>query len=176
MGVQQNTNSCNRKGKCSVKILGIVIAAFVIAAVFAAKGGRTFIVAKDIAAEEITEFYCTTATSTNPASRQMYRFYMEGEQWWFYHESREGSHWPLTEADITQCGATELSEEEYEQFISCIFGGKVTKRAESTESGSRGPWIYLYWKGDKGKYQQFSFENFDRQQVFEKLCKELKAD
>lgn len=179
MDRQQNKSSCGRKGKCSVKILGIAIAAVIIAAVFAfaAKGGRQRTVGADISTSDVTEFYCTTAASTNPAFWQQYRFYMEGEQWWFFHETRQGSHWPLTEADtVISCGAKELSQQEYEQFTACISGGRVTKREESTDSGSKGPWLYLYWKGDKGKYQQFSFAEYSAQTAFEDLCEKLKAE
>ena len=177
MGGQRKTDFCNRKGKCSVKIFGIVVAAVIVAAVFAfvAKGGRQRTVGTDILLSEVTEFYYTTASSTNPASRQQYRFYMEGEQWWFYHESREGSNWPLTEKDITACGAKQLSQQEYEQFAESISGGSVTKRTENADSGSRGPWLYLYWKGDKGEYQQFAFADYTARQNFEQLCAELAA-
>ncbi|MBR5306380.1 MAG: hypothetical protein IKU47_05600 [Oscillospiraceae bacterium] len=160
-----------------MKILGIVVAAVIVAAVFAfgAKGGRQRTVGTDILLSEVTEFYYTTAASANPASRQQYRFYMEGEQWWFSHEARQGSHWPLTEKDITACGAKQLSQQEYEQFTACISGGKVTKRTENADSGGRGPWLYLYWKGDKGKYQQFSFADYAAQTAFEQFCAALAA-
>lgn len=156
-----------------MKILAVAVAVLIIA-VFAAKG-RQRTVGTDILLSDVTEFYYTTAASTNPASRQQYRFYMEGEQWWFYHESREGSHWPLTEKDITACGAKQLSQQEYEQFTACISGGSVIKRTENADSGSRGPWLYLYWKGDKGKYQQFSFADYAAQTAFEQFCAELAA-
>lgn len=169
----RNKNSEKREGKGYMKILAVAVAVLIIA-VFAAKG-RQRTVGTDILLSDVTEFYYTTAASTNPASRQQYRFYMEGEQWWFYHESREGSHWPLTEKDITACGAKQLSQQEYEQFTACISGGSVIKRTENADSGSRGPWLYLYWKGDKGKYQQFSFADYAAQTAFEQFCAELAA-
>ena len=175
----RNKNSEKREGKGYMKILAVAVVVLVVAAVVAvlAAKDRQRTVGTDIPAAEITEFYCTTATSTNPAYWRQYRFYMEGEQWWFFHETRHGNHWPLTEADtVISCGAKELSQQEYEQFTACISGGRVTKREESTDSGSKGPWLYLYWKGDKGKYQQFSFAEYSAQTAFEDLCEKLKAE
>lgn len=169
----RNKNSEKREGKGYMKILAVAVAVLIIAA-FAAKG-RQRTVGTDVLLSDVTEFYYTTAASTNPASRQQYRFYMEGEQWWFYHESREGSHWPLTEKDITACGAKQLSQQEYEQFTESISGGSVTKRTENADSGSRGPWLYLYWKGDEGKYQQFAFADYAAQTAFEQFCAALAA-
>ena len=174
----RNKNSEKREGKSYMKILAVAVAVLVVAAVVAvlAAKDRQRTVGTDIPAAEITEFYCTTATSTNPAYWRQYRFYMEGEQWWFFHETRQGSHWPLTGADtVTVCGARKLSQQEYEQFAESISGGSVTKRTENADSGSRGPWLYLYWKGDKGKYQQFAFADYTAQQNFEQLCAELAA-
>lgn len=169
----RNKNSEKREGKGYMKILAVAVAVLIIA-VFAAKG-RQRTVGTDILLSDVTEFYYTTAASTNPASRQQYRFYMEGEQWWFFHETRQGSQWPLTEKDVTACGAKQLSQQEYEQFTACISGGSVIKRTENADSGSRGPWLYLYWKGDKGKYQQFSFADYAAQTAFEQFCAELAA-
>ena len=173
----RNKNSEKREGKGYMKILAVAVVVLVVAAVVAvlAAKDRQRTVGTDIPAAEITEFYCTTATSTNPAYWRQYRFYMEGEQWWFYHESREGSHWPLTEKDITACGAKQLSQQEYEQFAESISGGSVTKRTENADSGSRGPWLYLYWKGDEGKYQQFAFADYAAQTAFEQFCAALAA-
>lgn len=162
----------NRPMTAKITILIIVLLAVAAGVVFL-KGGRALTVADDIDTKDITEFYYTTAASTNPAVRKQYHFYMEGEQWWFFHESREGNHWPLTEKDIVSCGTVALSAEDSAQFISCISGGKVTKRTDSAESGSKGPWLYLYWKGDKGKYQQFSFADYSAQTAFEQLCAAL---
>ena len=171
----RNKNSEKRERKGYMKILAIAVAVLIIAA-FAARG-RQRTVGTDILLSDVTEFYYTTAASTNPASRQQYRFYMEGEQWWFFHETRQGSHWPLTEADtVISCGAKELSQQEYEQFTACISGGRVTKREENADSGGKGPWLYIYWKGDKGKYQQFSFAEYSAQTAFEDLCEKLKAE
>lgn len=167
-------------GIMTPKVTVLIAAAVIIAAVVClgfAKNKRELTVATDIPMDKITEFYYTESSSANPPYYQRYRFYTEGDSLWFYHETRQGSHWPLTEADtVISCGAKELSQQEYEQFTACISGGRVTKREESTKSGSRGPWLYLYWKGDKGKYQQFSFADYSAQTAFEGLCEKLKAE
>ena len=66
-----------------------------------------------------------------------------------------------------------LSDEDWNEFCSCVSGGSVTKRKESFESGGSGPWTFLYWKRDKGDWQVFSFADLDRQYAFKKLCDRL---
>lgn len=138
-------------------------------------GSGKMTVGKHIKSDDITEFYYTYSTSTNPPVYQRYRFYSEDGRWWFYHEAREGDHWPLTEADITDSGTKELTQEEREAFFACLNGGAVEKRKESLASGDAGPWLYLYWNGDRGKYQEFTFATYAAQQAFEELCVSLKT-
>lgn len=133
----------------------------------------TYTVGTSIAHEEITEFYYTVDASTNPPYFQRYRFYREGDAWFFYHEKREGDHWPLTEADATVTGTKALSAEETQAFFDCIDGGAVTGRKENLESGGRGPWLYLYWRKDRGKYQVFEFSSWEKEGAFEALCETL---
>ena len=123
-----------------------------------------------ISFEDITEFYYTIDASTYPPQFQRYRFHVEDEAHLFYHETRKGNHWPLTEADITVSGTKELSEEEWAAFLGFVKGGTVKKREESTESGGSGPWLYLYWKGDRSKYQEFTFATWNTQTAFEEFC------
>lgn len=141
-------------------------------ALFLNRGVMT--VGTDIPQEDITEFYFTLDSSTNPPYFQRYRFYVENGGHWFYHEKREGRHWPLTKADITVSGSVELSDEQWAKFFDLIKGGKVEKRKEHTESGGRGPWLFLYWKGDRSKYQEFSFPSWGARDAFEKYCIALK--
>jgi len=54
-----------------------------------------------------------------------------------------------------------------------VKGGKVEKRKEHLESGGSGPWLYLYWKGDKAKIQEFSFANLGKKTSFEEFCVKL---
>ncbi len=138
-------------------------------------GGSEMIVGKGVAAEKITEFYYTYASSTNPPDYQRYRFYVEDGKRLFYHETRAGDHWPLTERDVTISGTRELSDAEWAAFYACIDGGTVKKRQESLDSGDSGPWLYLYWDGDRGENQQFAFASWGAQKEFEALCETLRV-
>lgn len=136
--------------------------------------GNKKIVGKNIAISDITEFYYTYATSTNPPDYQRYHFYIKNGEYFFYHEKREGNHWPLRESDKTVFGTVKLSEAEWTTFFDYLKGGKVKNREESLDSGDSGPWLYLYWKGDKSKCQEFSFESFEKKTAFEEFCFKLK--
>ena len=136
--------------------------------------GNKKIVGKNIAISDITEFYYTYATSTNPPDYQRYHFYIKNGEYFFYHEKREGKHWPLRENDKTVFGTVKLSEAEWTIFFDYLKGGKVKNREESLDCGDSGPWLYLYWKGDKSKCQEFSFESFEKKAAFEDFCLKLK--
>lgn len=137
-------------------------------------GSGKKIVGKDIAMQEITEFYYTYSTSTDPPHYQRYHFSVKDGKHVFYHEQREGDHWPLKEKDITVSGTKELSDEEWATFFDLIKGGTVEKRKEDYGSGGSGPWLFLYWKGDRGKYQEFSFASWDAKTSFETFCVALR--
>ena len=126
-----------------------------------------------IKSEDITEFYYTEATSTNPPYFLRYRFYIENGKHIFYTEKREGDHFPLTEADITVSASKEISDEKWQEVFDCLSGGKVEKRKDDITSGGSGPWTYIYWNGDKSKYQEFSFETVEKRAHFEYICAEL---
>lgn len=79
----------------------------------------------------------------------------------------------LTEADTTKSGTIELTEEEWREFFEFLDGGTVKDREESSASGDSGPWYYLYWKGDKGKCQEFSFISYEKEKEFETYCRGL---
>ena len=136
-------------------------------------GSKT--VGKNIKIDDVNDFYYTVDASTNPPHFQRYRFYAENGKYYFYHEKREGDHWPLTGEDVTVSGTVELTNDQWQQFFDCINGGKVIKRQEHLESGGRGPWLYLYWKKDKGTIQEFSFESLEKRRAFEQLCLILKS-
>ncbi len=137
-------------------------------------GHGEFTVDTDIKLDDITDFYYTLSSSAYPPTYQRYRFYVQDGKHVFYHEKREGKQWPLTEACITVSGTLDLSEAEWAEFYQCLRGGKVKPRAECIESGNSGPWLFLYWKGDKSKYQQFSFADSTAEKSFAQLCARLR--
>lgn len=131
------------------------------------------VVGKKITEDKFKDFYYTYATTVNPPEFQRYRFYMEDGKAFFYHEKREGNNVFLTEDDITVSGTKELSGEEWAFFWNLIDGGSVRKRQENTQSGGSGPWLYLYWNGDKDICQEFTFKEYETVYEFEEFCKGL---
>ena len=67
----------------------------------------------------------------------------------------------------------ELSDNQWEKFCDLVKGGTVKAREDSTDSGGTGPWLYLYWKNDKSKYQQFSFDSYGTEIKFKEYCESL---
>ena len=133
-------------------------------------------VGKNISNDDIQEFYYTYSTSTFPPEYQRYHFYKENGNLYFYHDYRSGETFPLTEKDTKQSGKILLDQDTAKQFYALLENGVVEKRKERLESGSAGPWLYLYWENDKGKYQEFSFESYTKLKEFEEFCKALKAE
>lgn len=131
---------------------------------------KSFAVGKKIQNGDITAFYYTVASSTNPPEYQRYKCFVEDGQYKLFHEKREGDHFPLTEQDATVTGAVTLTDAQWNDFLSTLQGGKVVARSESTDAGSKGPFLYLYWKGDRDKYQAFTFESPEQMQTFVRLC------
>ena len=129
----------------------------------------------DIKPEDVTEFYYTVSTSTFPPHYQRYRFYKEDGAYKFFHETREGDHFPLTEADATKTGTVTLSGDQWSDFLVLLVGGRVIARQEHLEDGDPGPWLYLYWTGDKGDIQEFSFVSYETRLAFESLCESLRG-
>lgn len=132
-----------------------------------------YTVGADVKPEDVTEFYYTVATSTFPPHYQRYRFYKEDGAYKFFHETREGDHFPLTEADATVSETVVLTETQWNAFLACIDGGSVAAREEQTDAGDSGPWLYLYWTGDRGSIQAFSFASYDAKLQFESLAESL---
>ena len=128
---------------------------------------------EDFTAEDITDFYYTVSTSTYPPFYQRYRFYTEDGKKWFYHETREGGDWPQSEEDITVSGTVELTEADWAAFFACVRGGKADRRSEEILDGNSGPWMYIYWPGDEGEEQEFTFASIAEQFAFEALCARL---
>jgi hypothetical protein len=136
------------------------------------KGNR--VVGEGIALEDVTEFYYPLSSSTNPPEYQRYRFYREAGEYRFFHETREGDHWPLRPEDATRTGERTLTEEEWSAFFDSLRGGTVEKRTESADSGGSGPWLYLYWTGDKDKYQEYTFPDLAARRAFVAMCEALR--
>ena len=128
----------------------------------------------EIPLSAINEFYYTYASSTFPPDYQRYHFSVQNGAYLFFHETREGDHFPLTEGDITVSGQFEITEEEWARFLGHLDGGTVRQREESLEDGDAGPWMYLYWQGDQGIYQEFHFASWGDLIAFESYCEELR--
>ena len=138
--------------------------------------GKT--VGKDIQTVDITDFYYTVENINYDAYYQRYRFYVEDGRHLFFHETRErkNDYGPCTEEDTTLTGIVELTDEQWTKFTDLVTGGTVKARGDSADSGGTGPWLYLYWTNDKGKYQQFSFDSYETQAKFEEYCLSLASD
>ena len=131
------------------------------------------VVGKTITEDKFREFYYTYSTTVNPPEFQRYRFFKEDGKAFFYHEKREGNNTFLTEEDITVSGTKELSNEEWTTFWDLIDGGSVVNRKENVNSGNSGPWLFLYWDGDKDKCQEFAFKEYEDVDEFEAFCERL---
>ncbi len=134
---------------------------------------KEWIVGKDILSQDINDFYYTKSNINYDAYYQRYRFYTEDGKHFFFHETRErpDDYGPCTEEDTTLIGTIELSDEQWASFYDIVSGGKVKAREESIETGGEGPWMFLYWTGDKEKYQEYSYESYGKQVKFEELCR-----
>lgn len=132
-------------------------------------------VGKDIRIEDITDFYYTEENINYDAYYQRYRIYLEDGKHMFFHETRErkDDYGPCTEDDTTLIGTVELTDDQWSQFTDLISGGTVKAREDSADAGGSGPWLYLYWKDDKGVYQVFSFDSYGTEVKFEEFCRGL---
>lgn len=138
-------------------------------------GEDAMIVGEDIKENDIKEFYYTVENINYDAYYLRYLFYTENGKHMFFFEERErkNDYGPTTEEDTKAKAEFELMDDEWSEFFDVISGGEVRAREDNSESGSRGPWTYLYWSGDKDKYQQYSFESYGSKTEFESLCEAL---
>ncbi len=133
---------------------------------------KEYIVGENISEKEITEFYYTIASSTNPPEYLRYHILFD-KQATIYKEVREGNHWPLTDKDIVFAETVELRPEEKEMFYHLLKGGIVRSRKEEVVTdGSKKPFLYLYWENDRDYYQVFEFEG-NREKEFIELSESL---
>ena len=140
-----------------------------------AKSSKETVTNMKIPIDDIQEFYYTIENINFNAFYQRYRFYKEDGKHMFHHETRErpGDYGPTTEEDIINSGTFELSDTEWNDFLAFLKDGTVSEREDSAETGSSGPWMFIYWKNDKGKYQVFEFSNYDAKAQFEEFCSSL---
>ncbi|MCR4577504.1 MAG: hypothetical protein K5784_06320 [Clostridiales bacterium] len=155
------------------RILAALLAMLMGAATVDAAG---LTVGTDVSKNSITDFYYTVDASYYPPLYQRYRFYVQDGKKWFFHESRQGGGWSQTEEDIVASGTLEITDEIWAEFAACLAGGTVKAREEHLEDGDSGPWTYLYWTGDEGNIQEYSFASYGKQLEFEALCKKLAQD
>lgn len=144
-----------------------------LACMFAAGAHAEFSVGTEITAEEITDFYYTYSTSTDPPFYLRYRFYAEDGKKYLFHETLEGGGWPQTEENLAVSGTVELTAADWAAFFDCIRGGEVRPRSDEVLDGDSGPSIYLYWTGDEGLYQEFTFASVEQRFIFEEFCSRL---
>ncbi len=159
------------------RIGGVLLMLICLSCLFGGCGrsGRDTVTDRRIPADDVTEFCYTYSNINYDASYQRYRFYVENGKYVFAHETREkpGDYGPATEADVTAAGTRELSAEEWKAFLALLKDGRVSVRRDSAESGDAGPWTFIYWKNDKGKYQAFDFPTLAARQALENFCASL---
>ena len=136
---------------------------------------KDYVVGKDIAYEDISDFYYTYENINYNANYLRYRFYLENGKRMFFYERRErpNDYGPATENDRTAMGTVELSDNDWSKFCGFVKDGVVVKRKDSAETGDSGPWLYLYWKKDKDVYREFSFSSYEQLLSFEDFCRSL---
>ncbi len=129
-------------------------------------------VGTDISAEDITDFYYTYSWVGFNAEYLRYRFYVEDGKYFFFYETRgtEDDYGWNTEDDILSNGTKELSEEEWADFFALLKDGTVKDRTENLDDGDSGPWMYLYWKGDEGTNQEYTFASYATESAFVEFC------
>ena len=125
--------------------------------------------------EDITDFYYTEENINYNAFYQRYRFYVEDGKHYFFHErrEREDDYGWCTEDDTVLIGTVELTDDQWSSFYGFVDGGTISEREDSADAGDTGPWVYLYWKNDQDKYQEFTFSSYDSEKKFVDYCVSL---
>ena len=153
----------------------LIISCFILLLGGCGKSMEETVTNMNIPVDDVEEFYYTIENINYNAFYQRYRFYKEDGKYMFYHETRERpeDYGPASEEDITGSGTLELSDAEWNDFLTFLKDGTVSAREDSLEDGSSGPWMFIYWKNDKGNYQVFEFSNYDERGRFEEYCSSL---
>lgn len=169
-----------KKGKNTMIVVIAAIAVIGAAAfgviLFAGAADKPLIVSKNLKEDMITEFYWTYSSSSYPPQYQRYHVFMKNGKLNFHYEKREGENWPLSGKDITESGTFVMSKAQQQEFFDLIKGGTVVQREDDITSGDSGPWTYLYWKNDKGKYQVYTFPSLQAAKDYENWCISLKDE
>ena len=132
-------------------------------------------VGRNIKLKDVTEFYRTDSAMTDPPRSQRYHFHIEDGKYLFTHEKREGASFFDTNSEADESGTLEMTEEEWEVFLETLEGGTVVRRDDPMLSDGKNTALYIYWTGDKGEWQVFSFADNTKYAAFESLCFELKG-
>ena len=130
---------------------------------------------RNIPVADVRDFYYTYENINYNAFYQRYRFYAEDGKYMFFHETRERPNdygW-TTEEDRTAVGTIEIGEAGWAEAMELLKDGTVSRRKDSAEAGDSGPWLYIYWKGDKDKDQVFAFASYKDLKTFEEYCRKL---
>ncbi|MBQ6375274.1 MAG: hypothetical protein IJJ45_12410 [Clostridia bacterium] len=153
--------------RCATMLIALLLCAI------PATAQAAFVVDADIAMADITGFDYTIDVPLAESFFLRYRFYTQDGDRLFYHESKQGGAWPLTEDDIVLSGTAALSDGEWAAFCDCLRGGTVSGPDDEVLDGDSGPWMELYWTGDERQYRGFAFASQSAQAGFEALCSKL---
>ena len=129
-------------------------------------------VGKQIPFRDVTAFVYTRASSTNPPEHTRWHLMLQNGTPVLMYEQRTGNHWPLTGEDISASSTVTLTQTQWQTLLHCLQGGQVIRRTENPETGDSGPFMYLYWQGDRDSIRQFTFASHEREQQFLTLCRQ----
>ena len=138
--------------------------------------GREMTIGAELDENRVTDFYYTFDASYYPPYYQRYRFYTDAGKGFFFHETRQGGSWPQTEADTTDIGCTELTDDQWNAFLDLIRDGTARIREEHLEDGDAGPWMYVYFTGGEKDGREFEFATVEKRFAFEAFCEALRAE
>lgn len=139
------------------------------------KAAKETVTNRRIPTEDVTEFYYTVENVNYNAFYRRYRFYKQDGRYMFFHETRErpDGYGPAGQEDVTGGGDFELTAQEWQDFLAYLKDGTVSARKDGGDSGGSGPWTFIYWNNDKGKYRAFEFSSYDERVRFEEFCASL---
>ena len=172
------------RGRKLISLIAIMLIALVSWSLAGCGGGTEmadntdktdFTVGTGSTADSISEFYYTFENINYNAEYLRYLFYIEDSVPYFYYEKRErpNDYGPTTEEDIVAQGTVKLNEEQWSTFSSFIEEGSYGPRKDNAESGSSGPWTYIYFRKAPKKQLEFKFASWDRLAEFEEFCAKI---